>query len=81
VAAVSSYALVAFGLEHDELEAAFKYLMLSVVASAFILIAIAVIFGVTGSLSFPAVARGLSRTWTRNTWSAYARPCSLWASA
>jgi len=59
VAAVASYALVAFGLEHDELEAAFKYLMLSVVASAFILIAIAVIFGVTGSLSFPAVARGL----------------------
>jgi multicomponent Na+:H+ antiporter subunit D len=59
VAAVASYALVAFGLEHDELEAAFKYLMLSVVASAFILIAIAVIFGVTGSLSFTAVARGL----------------------
>ena len=59
VAAVASYALVAFGLEHDELEAAFKYLMLSVVASAFILIAIAIIFGVTGSLSFPAVARGL----------------------
>ncbi len=26
VAAVASYALVAFGLEHDELEAAFKYL-------------------------------------------------------
>lgn len=59
VAAVASYALVAFGLESDELEAAFKYLMLSVIASAFVLIAIAVIFGVTGSLSFPAVARGL----------------------
>ena len=38
VAAVASYALVAFGLEPDELEASFKYLMLSVVASAFILI-------------------------------------------
>lgn len=50
VAAVASYSLVAFGLGHDELEAAFKYLMLSVVASAFILISIAVIFGMTGSL-------------------------------
>jgi multicomponent Na+:H+ antiporter subunit D len=59
VAAVASYSLVAYGLEHDELEAAFKYLMLSAVASAFILISIAVIFGMTGSLSLPDVARGL----------------------
>ncbi len=59
VAAVASYALVAFGLEHDELEAAFKYLMLSVVASAFILISIAVIFGMTGSLDLREVALGL----------------------
>jgi len=59
VAAVASYALVAYGLEHDELEAAFKYLMLSVVASAFILISIALIFGMTGSLSLAGIARGL----------------------
>lgn len=59
VAAVASYALVAFGLGHDELEAAFKYLMLSVVASAAILGAIAVIFGMTGSLDFAAVAAAL----------------------
>jgi multicomponent Na+:H+ antiporter subunit D len=59
VAAVASYALVAFGLGHDELEAAFKYLMLSVVASASILAAIAVIFGMTGSLDFGAVAAAL----------------------
>jgi multicomponent Na+:H+ antiporter subunit D len=59
VAAVASYALVAFGLGHDELEASFKYLMLSAVASAFILLSIAVIFGVTGNLSFDAVALGL----------------------
>jgi len=59
VAAVASYALVAFGLGHDELEAAFKYLMLSVVASAFILAAIAVLFGMTGSLDFTAVAQAL----------------------
>jgi multicomponent Na+:H+ antiporter subunit D len=59
VAAVASYALVAFGLGQDELEAAFKYLMLSVVASAFILASIAVIFGMTGSLDFTAVAKAL----------------------
>ncbi len=59
VAAVASYALVAYGLEHDELEAAFKYLMLSVIASAAVLLAIAVIFGMTGSTSFAAVAEGL----------------------
>ena len=59
VAAVASYALVAFGRGHDELEAAFKYLMLSAVASAFILAGIAVIFGMTGSLDFAAVAAAL----------------------
>ncbi len=58
-AAVASYALVAFGLESDALEAAFKYLMLSVVSSAFLLIGITVIFGVTGSLEFKAVAEAL----------------------
>jgi multicomponent Na+:H+ antiporter subunit D len=59
VAAVASYALVAFGREHAELEAAFKYLMLSVVASAAVLIAIALLFGLTGSLSFAGVGEGL----------------------
>ena len=59
VAAIASYALVAYGLEYDELEASFKYLMLSVVASAAVLIAIAIIFGMTGSVGFAAVAEGL----------------------
>lgn len=59
VAAVASYALVAFGRGPDELEAAFKYLMLSVVASAFVLGAIAVLYGMTGGLDFAAVAMAL----------------------
>lgn len=59
VAAIASYALVAFGRGHDELEASFKYLMLSAVASAFVLLSIAVIFGVTGGVSFGVVAQGL----------------------
>jgi multicomponent Na+:H+ antiporter subunit D len=59
VAAVASYALVAFGLGREELEAAFKYLMLSVVASAFLVAGIAVLFGMTGQLDFAAVAAAL----------------------
>jgi len=59
VAAIASYALVAFGRGHDELEAAFKYLMLSVVASAAVVVAIAILFGLTGGLSFAAVGEGL----------------------
>jgi multicomponent Na+:H+ antiporter subunit D len=59
VAAIASYALVAFGLEPEELEASFKYLMLSVVASAAILVSIAALFFMTGGLSFAAVAEGL----------------------
>jgi multicomponent Na+:H+ antiporter subunit D len=50
---------VAFGLGYDELEASFKYLMLSVVASAFALLSITIIFGMTGSLNFQAVAQAL----------------------
>lgn len=59
MAAVASYALVAFGRGPDELEAAFKYLMLSAVASAFVLLSIAVLFAVTGGVGFGAVAQGL----------------------
>ncbi len=59
MAAIASYALVAFGRGQDELEASFKYLMLSAVASAFVLLSIAVIFGVTGGLSFGTVAQSL----------------------
>lgn len=60
VAAVASYALVAYGLKHDELEASFKYLMLSAVASAFILISITIIFGFTDSLSLRNIAYGFA---------------------
>jgi multicomponent Na+:H+ antiporter subunit D len=59
VAAIASYALVAFGLEHDELEASFKYVMLSAVASVFLMLGIIIIFGLTGNLGFEAVSQGL----------------------
>lgn len=56
VAAVASYALVAFGQKHDEVEAAFKYLMLSVFATTGILLAISFIFLTGGSLQIADIA-------------------------
>jgi len=52
VAAVASYALVAFGQKHDEVEAAFKYLMLSVLATTGILLAMSFIYLMTGTMNF-----------------------------
>lgn len=59
VAAVASYALVAFGTEHEELEAAFKYMILGSVASAFILLGIALIYSLTGSLNMAHISQQL----------------------
>jgi len=56
VAAIASYALVAFGQKHDEVEAAFKYLMLSAVATTGILLATALIYLVSGTLGFAELA-------------------------
>ena len=44
VAAVASYALVAFGCAHEELEASFKYIVLGSLSSALILIGIALVY-------------------------------------
>ncbi len=51
IAAVASYALVAFGTEAEELEASFKYLIMGAVASAFILLGIGIIYAMTGTLN------------------------------
>ncbi len=56
IAAVASYALVAFGCAHEELEASFKYAVLGTLASTMILIAIALIYSLTGSLSMVQIA-------------------------
>ncbi|NQT92502.1 MAG: NADH/ubiquinone/plastoquinone (complex I) [Lentisphaerae bacterium] len=56
IAAISSYALVGFGCEHEELEASFKYLVLGSVASAFILIGIGIVYATTGTLNMTHVA-------------------------
>ncbi len=51
VAAVASYALVAFGCRRQELEAAFKYAVLGSIASAFILLGIATAYCLFGTLN------------------------------
>lgn len=56
VAALSSYALVAFGCESEELEASFKYLVLSALASTFLLFAVGMLYNLTGTLNMAQVA-------------------------
>jgi multicomponent Na+:H+ antiporter subunit D len=56
VAAIASYALVAFGCEAEELEAAFKYAVLGTVGSAFVLMGVAVLYALTGQLNMAKVA-------------------------
>jgi multicomponent Na+:H+ antiporter subunit D len=59
VAAVASYALVAFSQKQDSIEAAFKYLMLSVVATTVILLAISFIYLTMGTLRFNDLGRAV----------------------
>jgi len=59
IAAIASYALVAFGTGDEELEAAFKYLVLGGVASSFILLGIALLYNFTGTLNMADMASKL----------------------
>ena len=61
IAAISSYALVAFGTEKDELEAAFKYQVLGTVASCMILLGIAILYSLTGTLNMADIAGIIAR--------------------
>jgi len=51
IAAISSYALVAFGVEKEELEASFKYQVLGGLASLLLLLGIGLIYWSTGTLN------------------------------
>ena len=55
VASISSYILVAFGLEYDGIESSIKYLLLSAVATSMILIGVALVYMATGTLEFDAL--------------------------
>ena len=60
IASVASYALVAFGVEADELEAGFKYMILGSVASVMILFAVGTVYAVTGTLNMADAAREIA---------------------
>jgi len=60
IASVASYALVAFGTERHELEAAFKYAIMSIVGSLFILLGIAFLYSYTSTLNMADMVVTLS---------------------
>jgi len=60
ILSVSSYALVAFFLNEHAIEGAFKYLMVGSMTSLFILIGIAMLYGLTGTLNFADLASKIS---------------------
>ncbi|MFH1553091.1 MAG: monovalent cation/H+ antiporter subunit D family protein [Candidatus Omnitrophota bacterium] len=59
IAAVASYALVAFGTERHELEAAFKYAIMSTVGSLFVLLGIVFLYSYTSTLNMADMANVL----------------------
>ncbi len=59
IASISSYALVGFGGEHEELEASFKYMVLGSIASIFVLFAVALVYGNTGSLNMAYISKAI----------------------
>jgi len=60
IASFASYALVAFGIDRDELEASFKYLVLGGLGSSFLLIGIAFLYSITGSLNLADISKVFS---------------------
>ena len=65
VASIASYALVAFGVEREELEASFKYQVLGGLASLFILMGIGLLYWTTGTLNIADIS-GLLHNLTGN---------------
>ncbi|MBU4141116.1 MAG: monovalent cation/H+ antiporter subunit D family protein [Candidatus Omnitrophica bacterium] len=66
IAAVASYALVAFGTERQELEAAFKYAVMGTVGSLFILLGIAFLYSYTSTLNMADMSSVLAQKGTGN---------------
>lgn len=60
IASIACYALVGFGCEAEELEASFKYMVLAEIGSALVLLAIAVLYGILGTLNMAHLARRIA---------------------
>ncbi|MCK4600417.1 NADH/ubiquinone/plastoquinone (complex I) [Candidatus Bipolaricaulota bacterium] len=59
IASIASYALVGFGCGAEELEASFKYMVLGSIASIFILFAVGLVYGNTGSLNMAYISKAI----------------------
>jgi len=66
IAAISSYALVAFGTEHEELEASFKYAVMGTLASSFILLGIVFLYSFTSTLNMADMSMEIAKKGTSN---------------
>ena len=64
IASLASYALVGFGCEHEELEAAFKYMVLGSIGSVFILFGVALVYGNTGTLNMAYISKAIQEAGT-----------------
>jgi multicomponent Na+:H+ antiporter subunit D len=60
IASISGYALVAFGIEPQDLEASFKYAVMGSIASIFILLGIALLYSYTSTLNLADISLALS---------------------
>ncbi|MFO7639164.1 MAG: proton-conducting transporter membrane subunit [bacterium] len=59
ISAVSSYALVAFGTNEEELEAGFKYMVMGEIAGMMVLISIALLYARTSTLNMAGMSQVL----------------------
>jgi multicomponent Na+:H+ antiporter subunit D len=66
IASIASYALVAFGVEAEELEASFKYLILGGVSSIIILLGIALLYAATGTLNMADISATIHKGISKN---------------
>jgi multicomponent Na+:H+ antiporter subunit D len=62
VVSISSFILICFNKDRDAFEGAFKYIILSAIATIFMLTSIALIFLVSGDMSFEAVRAALDNS-------------------
>ncbi len=60
IASIASYALVGFGCNNEELEAAFKYMVLGTIASVFVLFGIGLVYGNTGTLNMAYASKAIN---------------------
>ncbi|MCD6591291.1 MAG: hypothetical protein J7K72_04955 [Candidatus Aenigmarchaeota archaeon] len=62
IMSISSYAIVSFFLDKDAIEGALKYLIIGSLSSSFILIGIALLYGLTGTLNMADLVIKISHT-------------------